>query len=138
MIDYLGIVADFNDKTFPDQLTPTPHNLMSKINQALKKPEKDLTAVEKKLIDTDMDYCRRGVDTAGNAPILVFFYWNPDATVEKSFRYLGKGIKLGDKDRIVCWYKLKEAKNPKTYRVVYGDLSVKDVAPEDLPLRVAP
>jgi hypothetical protein len=33
----------------------------------------------------------------------------------------------------VCWYKLKGAK---TYRVVYGDLSVKDVAAEDLPLPV--
>ena len=59
-----------------------------------------------------------------------------DHTVEKSFRYLGKGVKLGDKDRIVCWYKLKDAKDANTYRVVYGDLSVKDVAPEDLPLPV--
>ncbi len=54
------------------------------------------------------------------------------------FCYLGKGVKLGDKDRIVCWYKLKDAKDPKTYRVVYGDLKVKDVASEALPLPVNP
>jgi hypothetical protein len=58
--------------------------------------------------------------------------------VEDSFRYLGKGVKLGEKDRIVCWYKLKDAKDANTYRVVYGDLSVKDVAVKDLPLPVGP
>jgi hypothetical protein len=73
-----------------------------------------------------------------NEPILVFFIRDPNTTVENSFRYLGKGVKLGDKDRIVCWYKLKGAKSPSTYRVVYGDLSVKDVAPKDLPLPVQP
>jgi hypothetical protein len=58
--------------------------------------------------------------------------------VENSVRYLGKGVKLGDKSRIVCWYKLKGAKDPTIYRVLYGDLSVKDVAPKDLPLPVGP
>ena len=47
-------------------------------------------------------------------------------------------FELGDKDRIVCWYKLKAAKDQGTYRVVYGDLSVKDVAAKDLPLPVQP
>ncbi len=69
------------------------------------------------------------------------FYQSPigvfvkDHAVENSFRYLGKGVKLGDKDRIVCWYRPKGAK---AYRAVYGDLSIKDVAPEDLPLSVRP
>ncbi|MGD0517924.1 MAG: hypothetical protein ABSA26_10355 [Thermoguttaceae bacterium] len=142
MIDYLGIVADFNDKMFPDQAFPQPFNLMSKINRALHKqayPKSgdELTAAERKLLDTDMHYSWR-FGTVGNAPILVLFAWDPDSIVKDSFRYLGKGVKLGDKDRIVCWYKLKDAKDPKTYRVLYGDLSVKDVAPEDLPLPVEP
>ena len=138
MIDYLGILADFNDKMFPDQAFTTPFNLMSKINRALrkKKPE-ELTAAERKFLDTDKRYAGR-FGTVTNAPILVFFSWDPDSIVKNSFRYLGKGVKLGDKDRIVCWYKLKDAKDPSTYRVVYGDLSVKDVAPEDLPLPVEP
>jgi hypothetical protein len=54
-----------------------------------------------------------------------------DSVVEGSFRYLGKGVKLGDVDRIVCWYRLKGAD---TYRVVYGDLRAKDISPEALPL----
>ena len=58
-------------------------------------------------------------------------HFTEDHTVENTFRYLGKGVKLGEKDRIVCWYKLKSTN---AYRVVYGDLSVKDVNQKDLPL----
>jgi len=142
MIEYLGILADFNDKMFPDQAFPQPWELLSKIDRASHKyhwpkPGEESTAAERKLLDTDMRYSWR-FGTVGNAPILVFFSWDPDTIVENSFRYLGKGVNLGDKDRIVCWYKLKDAKDPSTYRVVYGDLSVKDVAPEDLPLPVEP
>lgn len=132
MIDYLGIVANFNDKMFPDEAF-TPWNLLSKINSAEKKPREEMTAAERKLLDTDMRYALR-FGGATNIPIVEFFT-DPDSIVENSFRYLGKGVKLGEKDRIVCWYKLKDQK---TYRVVYGDLSVKDVAPEDLPLPVEP
>ena len=54
--------------------------------------------------------------------------------VPGTFTYIGKGVKLGDASRIVCWYKLKETGK---YRAIYGDLSVKDVQPADLPLPVA-
>jgi hypothetical protein len=57
-----------------------------------------------------------------------------DSAVPGTFRYLGKEVKLGSGDRIVCWYKLKSTG---TYRAVYGDLTVKDVEPKDLPLPVA-
>ena len=48
----------------------------------------------------------------------------------KNLRYVGEGAKLGDSESPVLWWQPKSAD---TYRVVYGDLSVKDVAPEDLP-----
>jgi len=44
--------------------------------------------------------------------------------------YAGAGVKLGDADKAIFWYKPKDLPN---YRIIYGDLSVKDVAPEDLP-----
>ena len=47
-----------------------------------------------------------------------------------SWKYVGKGVKLGDSESPVCWYR---SKGSTTYRVVYGDLSIRDVAPEDLP-----
>lgn len=46
------------------------------------------------------------------------------------WRYIGKGVKLGDADKAVFWYR---PEGSKTYRVIYGDLSVKDVLPQDLP-----
>ena len=137
MIEYFGLLADFNDKTFPDQAIPCPWNLLEKEYQESKKPEKEQSAAWQKLRDADLRYARR-FGGAGNIPILIFFAHDPDSIVEDSFRYLGKGVKLGDKSRIVCWYKLKGAKDPTTYRVLYGDLSVKDVAPKDLPLPVGP
>ena len=46
-------------------------------------------------------------------------------------QYAGKGVKLGDADTAVFWYKPKGAE---TYKVIYGDLTIKDVAGEDLPI----
>ena len=50
--------------------------------------------------------------------------------VENDWHYVGNGVKLGDAESPVCWYR---PDGSETYRVIYGDLSVKDVAPEDLP-----
>ncbi len=49
---------------------------------------------------------------------------------ENDWRYVGKNVKLGDSESPVCWYR---PEGSETYRVIYGDLSVKDVAPENLP-----
>jgi hypothetical protein len=49
---------------------------------------------------------------------------------ENDWHYAGKDVKLGDSESAVCWYLPEGAE---TYRVIYGDLSVKDVAEGDLP-----
>lgn len=46
------------------------------------------------------------------------------------YQYVGEDVQLGDATSAVCWYK---PQGSETYRVVYGDLSVRDVKPEDLP-----
>ena len=46
------------------------------------------------------------------------------------YQYVGEDVKLGDADTPVCWWK---PPGSKTYRVVYGDLSIRDVEPSDLP-----
>ena len=50
-------------------------------------------------------------------------------------RYAGKGVKLGEKDTPVFWYR---PAGSKTHKVIYGDLSIKDVAEEDLPRQEQP
>jgi hypothetical protein len=46
------------------------------------------------------------------------------------WQYVGEDVQLGDANTPVCWYRTP---NSKTYRVIYGDLSVRDVEPDDLP-----
>jgi hypothetical protein len=46
------------------------------------------------------------------------------------WHYAGQGVKLGDGDKPIFWY---QPQGSETWRVIYGDLSVKDVAPENLP-----
>lgn len=49
---------------------------------------------------------------------------------EGKWHYAGKGVKLGDADKAIFWYRPKDSPS---YRVIYGDLSVKDTRAEDLP-----
>ncbi len=46
------------------------------------------------------------------------------------YQYVGEDVKLGDANTPVCWWKPPDSK---TYRVIYGDLSIRDVEPNDLP-----
>jgi len=48
----------------------------------------------------------------------------------KDRHYAGNGVKVGEADKAIFWYRPEGAE---TYRVIYGDLSVKDVTPENLP-----
>jgi len=48
----------------------------------------------------------------------------------ESWRYAGENVKFGDAQTPVFWY---QPAGSQMYRVIYGDLSVKDVAPEHLP-----
>ena len=46
------------------------------------------------------------------------------------WNYAGAGVKLGDANTAIFWY---QPQGSASYRVIYGDLSVKDVAAENLP-----
>ena len=48
---------------------------------------------------------------------------------ENDWHYAGKGVKLGTADKAICWWKPDGAEK---YRVVYGDLKIRDVSPEEL------
>jgi len=50
--------------------------------------------------------------------------------VEGSWHYAGNGVKIGEANKPICWWKQKEKGG---YRVIYGDLSVGDAEVEELP-----
>ena len=47
------------------------------------------------------------------------------------FEYFGGGVKLGDAATPIMWWRIKDAPE---YRVVYGDLTIRNVKPSDLPV----
>jgi hypothetical protein len=49
---------------------------------------------------------------------------------ESDWHYVGADVKFGDSEKAIFWYRPEGAE---TYRVIYGDLSVRDVASENLP-----
>lgn len=46
------------------------------------------------------------------------------------WHYAGQGVKLGDGEKPIFWYQPQDSE---TWRVIYGDLRVEDVAEENLP-----
>ena len=49
---------------------------------------------------------------------------------DNDWHYAAKDVKVGDASKALCWWRPDGAK---TYRVVYGDFSVRDCSPSDLP-----
>lgn len=127
VIEYLGILVEYFDKIFPDSALKwsdgAEYDRFSKIEGM---PRDERTPAQNRLVE----FRQKHGDVPGLGPLHVFVHYQ---IVKGSWKYLGKGVKLGDKSRIVCWYKPRDSK---TYRVIYGDLSVKDVAAEDLPLPI--
>ena len=49
---------------------------------------------------------------------------------QSSFQYAGNGVKLGEADKAIFSY---QPEGSESWRIIYGDLSVRDVAQENLP-----
>lgn len=49
---------------------------------------------------------------------------------QSQFQYAGNGIKLGEADKAIFWY---QPEGSQSWRIIYGDLRIEDVSPEDLP-----
>jgi outer membrane lipoprotein-sorting protein len=129
MIDCFRAMVEFNGKVFPDDLSQPSFD---QLNKYRKMPAAARPPQAQKLIEIVDSY---GKIQLSGLPLREFLLEHADWN---SYRYFGKGFKLGDKEVIVCWYRLNEPKIPGTYRVIYGDLSVRDVAVKDLPLPVEP
>ncbi|WP_397570891.1 hypothetical protein [Schlesneria sp. T3-172] len=125
VVEFLRIVALVLGGTFPDQMPNfSQGNAHELITQLDGKAKDELTSAETMLQTIRQRYLRP------DGPIEDFIN---DSTEFSTWKYLGDEVKLGDKNEIVCWYR---PRNSRTYRVIYGDLSIKDLMPSDLPLPV--
>jgi len=122
MAAYLAAAAGFNSNTFP--YSPYDTFDVAKFNAASMKPKANRTEDEQRLIDLRDKFLYREIY---QGPVA---YFVADRAEANTFQYVGSGVRVGQADRIVCWYRPRNATN---YRVLYGDLSIRDVAEKDLP-----
>jgi len=115
----LRFLAENNDNTFPVAPNVTP-----KILRNLEKNRLPAAGLSDDEIARTIAAGQEEIGTRVGR-LTVFLQLNGG-----TFRYVGDGVKLGDASAPVCWYKPKGAA---LYRVVYGDLSVADVAEAELP-----
>ena len=103
------------DNQFPPDLSTATYQKMPGLRKKLREGTLTLTTQEK--LDMAMKI----------APFSQFL-----ATLkpEQDWQYVGGGVAFGDASQPVCWYK---PIGSETYRVVFGDLSIKEMPKEDLP-----
>lgn len=118
-IESFRIWAEHMDGNFPSKMHRSAVNEFMKHQQKKMKEKgteptiEDMTQLQQTIIDM----------THG-------FPFVESLPAESDWKYVGKDVKFGDANSPIFWYR---PKNSQTYRVIYGDLSVKDVASENLP-----
>jgi hypothetical protein len=122
MLSFLRAAVQFNGGLFPDSPAATYDS--DKLNAEWAKEETARTAEANELI-TQIDRIR--FREIYEPPIPKFI---DDHAVPESFHYVGSGIKLGESDRMVGWYKQRTSQ---TWRAIYGDLTARDIAESELP-----
>jgi hypothetical protein len=103
------------DNQFPPDLTTATYQRMPGLRKKLKDGTLKLSMQEK----LDM-----GLKMGPLSKFLLF------VKPEQDWHYVGAGVPFGDANQPVGWYK---PIGSETYRVIYGDLSVKELNAENLP-----
>lgn len=118
LIEFLRMWSGWmKDNTFPPTLNPAE---LPKVTMELLKAGKfgpDEPTAQEVNLDHTMKISRAVMFIMKLAP-------------ESNSHYAGEDVKRGDAETAVFWY---QPAGSQTYRVIYGDLTVKDVAPEDMP-----
>jgi outer membrane lipoprotein-sorting protein len=118
-IESFRIWAEHMDGNFPSKMHMSAVNEFMKYQQKKMKEKgtepsiEDITQLQQTIIDMT-----HGFPFAESLP------------AESDWKYVGGEVKFGDANAPIFWYRPKKSQ---TYRVIYGDLSVKDVASENLP-----
>lgn len=129
VVEFLRALARYFNGVFPDRATDFLHG---QEYQRFERIERDVldkrggTEAQIAFVEAMHKWWRAGLP--GPGPLPMFIAKEAEAG---SWKYLGDGVRLGDKGRVVCWYR---PIGSKAYRIIFGDLSVKEVAPKDLPL----
>ncbi|MHC4105171.1 MAG: hypothetical protein ACYSR9_09535 [Planctomycetota bacterium] len=118
LIYALGFWAEMSDGSFPSEINglADPNKIRPML---IAKFDKDRAPKE------ELDHAMKEVNK-----ILKGLFFVQRLKVEGSWGYAGNGVQLGDADTPICWWKVDGSED---YRVVYGDLSIGNLAAADLP-----
>lgn len=114
----LRVVAEHNNGTFPDELHGVDGITGVMIKTVNAKHGTGVSPEKVKAITEFSVKVGRGMNFAR------------ELAADSDYHYVGKGVKLDTPNRPIFWYKPTKSEK---YRVVYADLSIKEVAPADLP-----
>ncbi len=118
-VESFRVWAEHMDGRFPSELDRNQVNVFMKYQQEKMKEKgiepsvDDITQLQQTIIDMT-----RGFPFVESLP------------AESDWHYAGKDVRFGDADAPIFRYR---PKGSQTYRVIYGDLHVEDVAPDELP-----
>jgi len=121
LIEFLRLWSSMTiDKTFLPTLNPAelPNVVMAMVKAGKFGPDRETTEKDQPLINNITMTTTRAV---------MFIMKLPS---ESKWNYAGENVKYGDAETAIFWYK---PAGSQTYRVIYGDLSVTDVAEQELP-----
>ena len=118
LIEFLKLwTTDVKDSSFPPTLDPT------KLAEYSMEMVKRGDFVNEGQISEQEQLEKSLKMTSG---LMFLLKMSPDS----NWRYAGENIKFGDAGTAIFWYR---PEGSETYRVIYGDLSVRDVAQDNLP-----
>jgi hypothetical protein len=123
LIAWLRATARVNNDMFTDE---APTLRAESVRAAFNRKASDR---ERELVELYNVY-RAKRNVLGATPLDDF---REEQTSPGSFRYAGRGVKLGDGSRIVCWF---QPKNGAQFRAVYGNLAIREISPKELPLPI--
>ncbi|MBN1905931.1 MAG: hypothetical protein JW927_12620 [Deltaproteobacteria bacterium] len=81
-------------------------------------------------INSQFDAMAKEEALAINLELIKFIRFTIFFPGEGKWTYRGNGVRLGEAESPIFWYKPEKSE---TYRVIYGDLHVENIAPEKLP-----
>ena len=118
-VESFRIWAEHMDGRFPSELDRSQVNVFMKYQQE-KMREKGIEPS----VDGITQMQQTIIDMTHGFPFV------ESLPAESDWHYAGKDARFGDADTPIFWYR---PKGSQTYRVIYGDLHVEDVAPDKLP-----
>ncbi len=123
LVDFLRAFVNANGLQFADSRQSIEGTQL--YNSIVKKP-----TVERSELERQFYKLWYGHFVAGNSQLVSRFIELHAAP--GSFRYLGKGVRLGEANRLLLYYKTTSGQ----YRAVFGDLAVRDISHAELPLPI--